>query len=297
MRILIAIDGSPQSTYAVQAVGHFRSCEEVILVHALALPDLDHPMITPELRDRVLSEVRDELTKKGEAWLDQAMGLLPQDIGPIHRIHEIGHPSEVILETAQAGHADLVVLGARGLGPVQELLLGSVSHRVLLHAPCSTWVIRTPLQTLQHVLIPVEGEEDASRIFGVLTKLPFRTRPKVTVMTVWPQPQLPWPITFQQSRLLEERALEHAQNMIDTLARRLQDHHFTTATVVGLGDPAFAILEQARASKPDLLLVGSHGRKGLTRFLLGSVSHTLVHHAPCPVLVVRDRLSQQRSRH
>ena len=287
MKVLVAIDGSPQSSYSVQALAHFRPLEEVILVHALPLPNLDHPMITPEMRDQAIKEVEDQLRPEGEALLDKAVADLPSGIETVHRIHQTGSPSTVILDTAESAKPDLILMGARGLGPIKELVLGSVSHRVLLHASCSTLILKAPLPTLRHILIPIEGKEDGERILKYVFSIPFITPPRLTVLSVWPQPQLPWPITLGQSKLLEDRALDHAREIAEDIAKQAQDKNFTSEATVGLGDPAFAILEQAKLLKPDLLMVGSHGRKGISRFLLGSVSHTLVHQSPHPVLVVR----------
>lgn len=287
MKVLLAIDGSPQSSATVQALAHFGPLKEVTLVHALPLPDLDHPMISPEMRDQAMKEMEDTLRPKGEALLDETQAALPKNIETIHRVHQIGSPSSVILDTAQSARPDLIMIGARGLGPIKELLLGSVSHRVLLHAPCSTFIMKNQLATLQHILLPIEGREDGERIIQYLLSLPFLTLPRITVMTVWPQPQLPWPVTLGQSKLLEERALDHARDLAEEVAQLAKEKNFTSHATVGLGDPAFAILEQAKMLKPDMLIVGSHGRRGISRFLLGSVSHSLVHQAPYPVLVVR----------
>lgn len=287
MRVIVAVDGSPQSSYAVQALAHFGPLEEVTLVHATALPDLDHPMITPELRDSVLLEVKEKLIAQGKELLNAAVAKLSPNCKKIERVHEVGSPSMVILETAKSAHADLILIGARGLGPVKELLLGSVSHRVVLHAPCSTMVFHSPLSQVKHLLLPVEGQDDGDRIINFVSRIGFPIPLRVSVMTIWAQPRLPWPMTLGQSKLLESRALDHAQDMVGAIAEQLKGKGYDSAGVVGLGDPAFAILEQARSLKPDLILVGSHGRKGLSRFMLGSVSHTLVHQASCPLVVVR----------
>ncbi len=287
MKVLLAIDGSTQSSSTVQALAHFRPIEEVILVHTLPLPDLDHPMISPEMRDQALKEMEETLRPKGEALLDHIQESLPEGIGAVHRIHEIGSPSSVILDTAKSARADLIMLGARGLGPIKELVLGSVSHRVLLHAPCSTLIMKNPLPTLHHLLMPIEGKEDGEKMLQYLSSLPFISPPRISVMSVWAQPRFPWPVTMGQSKLLEERALEHARDMTEEVAQFAKDKNFSSQAMVGLGEPAFAILEQAKMLKPDMIVVGSHGRRGLSRFLLGSVSHSLVHQSPYPVLVVR----------
>ncbi len=143
------------------------------------------------------------------------------------------------------------------------------------------------MPTLKHILIPVEGQEDAENILRFLFRLSFNHPVQVTVMTVWPQPQLPFPTTLGQSKQLEERALEHAGEITERIVQELAQHNFTARAAVGMGEPAFAILEQTKTLQPDLLIAGSHGRSGVSRFLMGSVSHTLVHRAPCPVLIVR----------
>ena len=63
------------------------------------------------------------------------------------------------------------------------------------------------------------------------------------------------------------------------------NHRYTVGTQITVGDPIGILTERAKTA--DLLMIGSHGRKGLERFLLGSISHALLHGVPCPVLVVR----------
>lgn len=287
MKVLLAIDGSTQSASTVQALAHFGPLEEVTLVHTLPLPDLDHPMISPEMRDQAIKEMEETFRPKGEALLDQIQESLPQGIGRVHRVHEIGSPSSVILDTAKSAKPDLIFIGARGLGPIKELMLGSVSHRVLLHAPCSTLIMKSPLPTLQHIFLPIEGKEDGERLIKYLASLSFISTPRISVMSVWPQPRLPWPVTLGENKQLEERAIEHARDMAEEVAKLAKEKGFSSQAMVGLGEPAFAILEQAKMLKPDMIMVGSHGRRGLSRFLIGSISHSLVHQSPYPVLVVR----------
>ena len=76
MKILLAIDGSPQSLYAIQALAYFGPLDEITLVHALQLPDLDHPMITPEMRDQAMQEMENTLRPKGEELLEQTRSKL-----------------------------------------------------------------------------------------------------------------------------------------------------------------------------------------------------------------------------
>ena len=287
MKIVLAVDGSPQSNDAVRSLAYFAPPEELTLAHAITLPDLDHPMVTPEIRDKVIEEIEGKLRSEGEEILNRAQSEVPADFPPAQKVHQIGIPAQVILETAQSAHSDLILIGARGLGPVKELVLGSVSHRVVLHAPCSVLVMKAGVSKIEKILLPVEGERDTQVALKFLAMHPFRATTHIEVMTVWPQPQVPWPMTLGQSKLLEERAVDHAQERLDLISKQLGAMNYQYSTSVGLGNPAYALLEQARATQPDLIVMSSHGRKGLSRFLIGSISHAVLHRAPCPVLIVR----------
>lgn len=287
MRIVVAVDGSSYSTFSVQALAHFTPPEDLTLVHALHLPDFNYPMITPDLRAEAQEEVKAQLLKEGEGILDEAYEHLPADFSHVQRVHQIGHPVDVIVETARSARSNLIILGARGLGPVKELILGSVSHRVLMHAPCSTMIIKNPLTQLRKILLPIEGREDAEAALQFLALQPFQQPVEVEVFAVWPQPQLSWPTTVKQSDLLEMQAIEEAQERMKNITDRLLQMNFFCQAHVGIGDPAYAINEQAKASHSDLIMMGTHGRGGFSRFLMGSVSHSVLHQAPCPVLIVR----------
>ncbi|NKB81345.1 MAG: hypothetical protein GKS05_05530 [Nitrospirales bacterium] len=166
-------------------------------------------------------------------------------------------------------------------------MLGSVSHRTMLHAPCSTLIFKGPLPSLRKILLPVEGEEDAQMAFKFLATQPFRNPVEIQLMIVWPQPQTPWPITLEQSKQLEEHVIAHTQEQLNSLAVKLWNMGYSATSYVGLGDPSYAIMEQQHANKADMIMIGSHGRRGISRFLLGSVSHNVLHQADCPVFIVR----------
>ena len=84
---------------------------------------------------------------------------------------------------------------------------------------------------------------------------------------------------------LSEQIKQHAEQVVIDTAQGLASPHFTVSTDVRLGDPVTTVCEVGQSY--DLIVVGSHGRKGFDRFLLGNVSHGIVHRAGCSVLVVR----------
>ena len=287
MKITLAVDGSTSSGYAIEALAHLAPPEELDLVHAINIPDFNYAMISPDLRAEVQAEMQAKLRKEGEGILAQAKKDLPSDFPQVQEILQIGHPVDVILETARSSQSHLIILGARGLGSFKELVLGSTSHRVLTHSSCSTMIVKEPVPRLKKILLPVEGEEDIKTSLHFLAMQPFREPVNIDVIAVWPQPQLAWPVTLGQSKLLELHAIEDAQAQMKSVIDKLLRMNYSAEAKVGMGDPAFAILEQAKASQADMILMGTHGRGGMARFLMGSVSHSVLHQANCPVLIVR----------
>jgi nucleotide-binding universal stress UspA family protein len=85
---------------------------------------------------------------------------------------------------------------------------------------------------------------------------------------------------------LEDR-LPHAEEVVDRTAIMLSSAGFTVTTSIATGDARSVILDEAAEWHADLIVLGSHGRKGLGRFLLGSVSEAVAHHARCSVQIVR----------
>ena len=86
----------------------------------------------------------------------------------------------------------------------------------------------------------------------------------------------------------ETQLAREAAGHVGRVAEVLESGGLDVSRVVEMGDPATAILELARRESVDLVVVGSHGRSGFERFLLGSVSGRVVEHAPCDVLVVKS---------
>lgn len=94
-------------------------------------------------------------------------------------------------------------------------------------------------------------------------------------------------------RAVEEESVQQHETLAASVERELRDAGFVTTVRVASGDPREGIVETARQEQVDLVVVGSHGRTGLDKLLMGSVASHVVTHAPCSVLVVKLRGSRQ----
>lgn len=205
----------------------------------------------------------------------------------VERVDVTGFP-EAVLE-AESRRAELVVLGSRGMGGFVGLLIGSVAVALAAHAECPVVVVRgrepdgaTSLS--EPVVVGVDGspgsEAALAFAFGAAA---LRRAPLVAVHAWWDLvveptmgPAVNWDaVETNEHEVLAERLAGWAQTYPDVPVRR----------VVIRDRPARALVEES--GRAQLVVVGSRGRGGLRGMLLGSVSQALLHHAHCPVAVVR----------
>jgi len=285
MKTLLAVDGSDNSYEAVHALKYFAKAEQLTLLHVLNVPRPAYPMMLPEVAEDLYKTLEQSMREDGERLLDRIQSLLPLHAGPTTKHLRIGSPAEMIVSMAEEQKADLIVMGARGLGPVKERLLGSVSHRILTLAPCATLIVNGPVKAMKQILLPLEGPTDAEAAVRFLQLKPFHEAVELTLMTVLPWTEPPWPSgAAAAAAAAATEILEKQAEYIEGVAERLCAIGYTAHGVALLGTPSTMILQQATTLRSDLILMGTRGRQGITRFVLGSVSHAVLHKMPCPVL-------------
>jgi nucleotide-binding universal stress UspA family protein len=190
----------------------------------------------------------------------------------------------------RARGADLLVVGARGLGGFTELLVGSVSQHCLHHAPCPVAVVRGRLRRdrggPEHVVVGVDGSASSrAALDWAVDEARVRAGRLTVVRAHLPEffrglsrdPGLAWDA---------EADAEAARATLDAAVDSVDTSGVAVERLVVADGAAPAIL--AVAEDADLVVVGSRGKGGFTGMLLGSVSAHVAHHATCPVVVLRS---------
>lgn len=181
--------------------------------------------------------------------------------------------------------ADLLVVGARGLGRFGELVLGSVSQQCVHHASIPVAIVREnasrPRVGPQRIVVGVDGSETSQRALDWALEAGRVRKASVEVVHAWdvpafglPPDAIPYPQLEDAGRSVVEHALEQADIRGVVTIRRVVTRGPASVVLVGLAGDA------------DLVVVGSRGLGGFKGLLLGSVSHRVTHHAPCPVVVI-----------
>ena len=285
MKTLLAVDGSDNSYEAVHIMKYLARAEQLTLLHALDVSRPAYPEMLPEVAEELYKTLEQSMKEDGERLLKRVESLLPLHAGPTTKQLRVGSPAKTILSMAEEQKADLIVMGARGLGPIKERLLGSVSHRILTLAPYATLIVNGPVKPVKQILLPLEGPIDAEAAVRFLRLKPFHETVELTLMTVLPWTEPPWPSgAAAAAAAAATEMLEKQTEYIEAVAERLCAIGYKAHGVALLGTPPTMILQQATTLRSDLILMGTRGRQGITRFVLGSVSHAVLHKAPCPVL-------------
>jgi nucleotide-binding universal stress UspA family protein len=285
MKIVVGVDWSEQAFATVQQVLHIYRPSELTLVHGVDLGIFEYPIVAQAGNLQGYDDFRRAMIDAGSQVLARTANMLPFDSDTVKQVNEVGKPAEIILKTANAVEADLVAVGARGHSRVTELVLGSVSHRVLMHAARPTLIVKGTARPIQRVLVAVEGHEDAERIKQWLLVHPFANPVELCVLSVVVPIRVADPYNIGGFETWSDSLKSYAEDLVKTVGAELMGSRYSIGTRVATGEVAATVAEQAKGM--DLVVVASHGRKGLERFLLGSASHAIVHHVTCPILVVR----------
>ena len=196
-------------------------------------------------------------------------------------------PAAALLDASEG--ADLLVVGARGLGPVRRLLLGSVSQACLHHATCAVAIVRDGTldtdERSNRIVVGVDGSATAGHALdwaleaGRLHQATVDVVHATTIPYGVGEPFVSFAYDTVSVEAAGRRILDAAVEAADT--RRLPA---PVTRTLALGNASAALLDAAEAA--ELVVVGSRGLGGFKGLVLGSVSHHVAHHSPCPVVVL-----------
>jgi len=297
MKILFATDGSDTAQAALDFVQTFPFPQgsEITLLTVIDkdnLPGEDTHNLNEEQKAS-LRETEDAVRDACDKILaEEGKRLRTAGWGGTTQVR-YGHPAEEIVRTAEELGSDLVVVGSHGHMDLKHYLLGSVSSTVLEHAPCSVLIAkgehdhRTAGGHLK-LLLAYDESPSAEKAVDVCASLPLGDQVDVTVVDVLPlvtlfrqdiAQRLSW--HWQQQKRAAKKALERVAEKV----RRATPN--VDCKLQESGDVTEAILNTAESLGSDMIIVGDKGRGAIEKFLIGSVSARIGHHADCSVLAVR----------
>jgi nucleotide-binding universal stress UspA family protein len=274
----------------------FSSCaehaEEYVALFATTYGATIHVLHVLEIYEGVYASIQDH--RETEVQLARVVQRLQQRTVLVTHQQTAGIPDVLICEAAEENQADLIMLGTHGRTGLQHILLGSTAERVLTMAPCPVLTVREPKEgkephergsiTCQHVIVPIDfsGCSFDALEYGIQIAKDFGAT--LTLLHVLEPMPYGIDLTFDHAA---ERNKQDVTVQLASVVNTLRSHDVSAQEVVRGGVPADSILEYVRTSGGDLIVMGTHGRRGIFHVMRGSVAEAVLRRAPCPVLAIK----------
>lgn len=303
-KIIWASDGSDESeealNYAIFLARIFRS--EITGVYVIEM----HPRLLYDYARDPDSELYSWVEQTAENHKERLIS--EAEISGIQGISfrttvSIGDPSEEIVKLARRKKADLIVLGVRGLGLIDKMLVGSTTLKVLRKSRIPVLSVRKRGRgeaiELRNILVPLDiyDKEDSALDYAVDLAQAIKTNISVVYAyrlfdyAAIEEGKTPSGINELGEEALKFFSSELAARVEGPRERLKRDgmeagSEITTDLIEGK-TPAMRIVEYANSKNTDLIVINTHGRKGIKKIMMGSVTDKVVQESPCPVLALK----------
>jgi hypothetical protein len=278
-KLLVCVDDSPDSTGAITAgLALARSCRsklfllqvvEVIPAYELQGPDL---MSLPTQPDLELLKLREKATRERlEAWQTEAA---KQGIDLEIRVHIDTAAYGGILEEAETIQPQLIIMGRHGRTALGRMVMGSVTAKIIGHSHFNVLVV------------PEQATLDFHRLLIASDGSPFSDAAWEEALSI---ARIAGSSLLAVSVARDDSAVSRTEETLQRLQAAAAQAGVPLETQILRGRPFEAILNAAAMKQVDLIILGSHGRTGLKRLLLGSVAERVIGLASCPVLVAKKK--------
>jgi nucleotide-binding universal stress UspA family protein len=265
-RVLVATDGSEFSAGAIRtgvALAKARGARLIGLSIALYNPEFS--TLVPNLGEESEKRAREAL----KSFIAEAGG------GAETVTIEAADPYKGILEGAKQHSADVIVIGRRGKRGLARMMVGDATAKVIGNADCAVLVApRAARLWEKRILLATDGSSHSEAAAGAAGHLAKHANLPVTVVSV---------VAGSHS---DARRAE-AERAVASKVERLRGMGVDAEGRIVEGRPDEAIVKASEEVGSDLIVMGSHGRTGLTKVLLGSVAERVIGQATCPVMVVK----------
>jgi nucleotide-binding universal stress UspA family protein len=279
--VVVGVDGSQAALHAVRwAAVEARSARcPVSLVHIVEWPMVSLPVAGLQV------DWTQQVHAQGHRWLQQAQETAELAAPGVQTQAHLftGDPREHLL--AEAQHAQELVVGSRGLDGLKGMLLGSTSATVSQHACCPVVVVHGNGEAAGPIVVGLDGSPASEQALGYAFRAASRAGAALLAVHAWDDRGMRNPrltrakelavadVEATGQRMLAEQLAGWSDKYPDVAVERRIIHQRPAAALIDLG-------HRAR-----MIVVGSRGRGGFTRLLLGSVSQAVVQHATCPVVI------------
>jgi nucleotide-binding universal stress UspA family protein len=286
--ILVPTDGSDPATAALDHAISLAARHDATL-HVVFVADTTVDSVT-----NVQGRVLDTLESEGEEVVDDAATrAAASGVDVVTEVLQ-GEPHATIVDYADVVPVDLVVMATHGRRGLERALLGSLTERVVRTADPPVLTVGPdapePPERVERVLVATDGSDQAMAAVDEAIELCAAEGAHLHVLTAISPTRLGFDVRSEVGADLLD---EHAQTIVDRATVRAEKAGVEASGNVRVARASAAIEREVEAVDPDVLVLGTRGRGGVERFLLGSVAETAIRTADVPVLTVRKAAAEE----
>jgi nucleotide-binding universal stress UspA family protein len=293
-KILVALDGSQLSERVLPYARAFAQALK-IPVELLHVIDPEDFRLLSEPSGGRYYESEDERRKSSSAYL-KAVTETFSNAARANFSVDVGNPAEVIVNRAAADSGALIAMATHGRSGLKRWLLGSVAAKVLEAAVNPVFLARSietaesrEVAALKTILVPLDGSPLAERIIPYVVETAKKANLEVILMRVYLVPGIAYPTGDYQPNWerLHEETRKAADDYLDEKMRQLLKQGLARVSSVSLeGSAAEKIIRLAQGKPECFITMCTHGKTGVGRWVLGSVTDRVSRHGDAPVLVI-----------
>ncbi len=278
-KLLVAFDGSSSSQNALRQAFRLADDEKCWITVTTVAPSYEG-----DLDLMVIGNIHEALRRPGKEILSRASEIARQESALIKTVLEEGEAYERIVDLADAENCGLIVMGRRGVSHLERALMGSTTARVIGQSGRDVLVVPQGASIgWKRILLATDGSRFSESATSKALDFAAAYGGSLTAVSVVDVP----PEIYAEAHNAVDKLIENAKGFVESVKSKGQARPVPVATYVGEGNAYEVITNLARKETADVIIMGSHGRTGLKRFLMGSVTEKVIGHAPCPVLVVK----------
>ncbi|MBI5205478.1 MAG: universal stress protein [Nitrospirae bacterium] len=278
-KILVAFDGSESSKNALLQAFRLANDEECWITVVSVIPPYEGEMELVGVKD-----IRASLRKPCDDALAEAEKIAKAEKALIKTVCEEGEIYERVVGLADSENCGIIVLGRRGMSRLERALVGSVTARVIGHTQKDILVV--PGGTTvgwKNILLATDGSKHSDIAANKAVDFAKSYGGNLKVISVVDVPSE----FYGEAPGIVEDLIKKAKTYAENVKKQAEKAGIKTETFVREGEAYQAITDIAKEQNINAIVMGSHGRTGLKRLLMGSVTEKVIGYSPCPVLVVK----------
>ena len=277
--ILVYVDGSEASLNALRESLRFARGEKSKIMAVSVVPPYQG-----DLRFAGLRDIKTLLKEPCETALTEAMKLAEEESALLTTACLEGEPHEEIVDLAEAEDCDLIVMGIGTQSMEKVFVMGSTTARVIGYSQVDVLVVPEKATIgWQNLLLATDGSKHSEKAAARAAAIAKSNGAELNIVSATDFAcEL-----YAQAPEVGEALIKKARKTLDASKKRADLEGLKTECFVREGEAYKAIIDLAKEKKTEMIVIGSHGKTGLKRLLMGSVVEKVIGHSHCPVLVVK----------